>query len=78
MFYDDGYKKGQAAGWADGREAGLTAGRAAGMAEGRAAGMAEGTDKANRDNAQKMKAKGFAVEDIAEITGLTIEAINSL
>ena len=102
VFYDDGYKKGQAAGWADGREAGLAAGRAAGlaegreaglaagraagmaegravgMAEGRAAGLAEGTDKANRDNAQKMKAKGFAVEDIAEITGLTIEAINSL
>ena len=66
VFYDDGYKKGQAAGWADGREAGLTAGRA------------EGADKTNRDNAQKMKAKGFAVEDIAEITGLTIEAINSL
>ena len=66
VFYDDGYKKGQAAGWADGREAGLTAGRA------------EGADKTNRDNAQKMKAKGFAVEDIAEITGLTIEVINSL
>ena len=66
VFYDDGYKKGQAAGWADGREAGLTAGRA------------EGADKTNRDNAQKMKAKGFAGEDIAEITGLTIEAINSL
>ena len=78
VFYDDGYKKGQAAGWADGREAGLAAGRAAGMAEGRSAGIAEGADKANRDNAQKMKAKGFAVEDIAEITGLTIEAINSL
>ena len=30
------------------------------------------------DTARKMKAKGFAVEDIAEITGLTVEVINSL
>ena len=41
-------------------------------------GQVEGADKNNRDIAQKMKAKGFAVEDIAEITGLTIEVINSL
>ena len=54
VFYDDGYKKGQAVG------------------------MEKGVDKTNRDHAQKMKAKGFAVEDIAEITGLTIEVINSL
>ena len=40
--------------------------------------MEKGADKANRDNAQKMKAKGFAAEDIAEVTGLTIEVINSL
>ena len=62
VFYEDGYKKGQAAGWADGREAG----------------MAEGAVKNNIENAVKMKAKGFAIEDIAEITGLAIEAIDSL
>ncbi len=41
-------------------------------------GLEKGVDKSNRVNAQKMKAKGFDVEVIAEITGLTIEAINSL
>lgn len=30
------------------------------------------------DSARKMKAKGFAVEDIAEITGLTVEEISRL
>ena len=66
VFYNDGYKKGQVVGMAEGMEKGM------------AEGMEEGADKTNRDNAQKMKAKGFAVEDIAEITGLTVEVINSL
>ena len=30
------------------------------------------------DSARKMKAKGFAVQDIAEITGLTAEEIEAL
>jgi len=66
VFYNDGYKKGQVVGMAEGMEKGM------------AEGMEKGADKTNRDNAQKMKAKGFAVEDIAEISGLTVEVINSL
>jgi len=38
----------------------------------------EGMAKANRENARRMKTKGYAAEDIAEITGLTIEAVNNL
>ena len=30
------------------------------------------------DAARKMKAKGYALEDIAEITGLTVEQIGAL
>ena len=74
VFYNDGYKKGQVVGMAEGMEKGMAEGMEKGMAEG----MEKGADKTNRDNAQKMKAKGFAVEDIAEITGLTVEVINSL
>jgi len=37
-----------------------------------------GRDEANRENARRMKAKGYAVEDIAEITGLTVEEIEGL
>ena len=37
-----------------------------------------GIKKANQENARRMKAKGFAIEDIAEITGLIPEEINAL
>ena len=46
--------------------------------EGHASGMAEGMEKANRENARRMKADGMPVELIAKYTGLTIEEINSL
>jgi predicted transposase/invertase (TIGR01784 family) len=49
-----------------------------GRAEGRKEGLAEGEAKANMDNARKMKAKGFSAEVIADITGLTIEEIETL
>jgi len=34
--------------------------------------------KKKKENARKMKAKGLSAEDIAEITGLTIEEIEQL
>jgi predicted transposase/invertase (TIGR01784 family) len=36
---------------------------------GREEGREEGRKEANCENARKMKAKGFATQDIAEITG---------
>ena len=53
---------------------GLRQGRAEGLAEGRA----EGEAKANRENARRMKAKGYAIHDIAEVTGLSEEEIERL
>ena len=41
-------------------------------------GRAEGRAEEKMDNARKMKAKGYPVEDIAEITGLTIEELKHL
>ena len=49
-----------------------------GLAEGRAEGRAEGIEETKRENARRMKAKGFKAKDIAEITGLTTEEINDL
>ena len=49
-----------------------------GIAEGEAKCRAEGRAEANIDNARRMKAKGYAVEAIADITGLTAEEIVSL
>ena len=41
-------------------------------------GEAIGAEKASRENARKMKAKGYPIEDVAEITGLTAEEITAL
>ncbi|MBQ7181597.1 MAG: hypothetical protein IJR87_09940, partial [Bacteroidaceae bacterium] len=49
-----------------------------GRAEGREEGRAEGEQAKALDTARKMKAKGFAIEDIAEITGLATEEIERL
>ena len=46
--------------------------------KGKAEGRAEGKDEANRENARKMKAKGYKADDIAEITGLSEEEIEAL
>ena len=57
---------------------GRAEGRAEGLAEGRVEGLAEGEAKANRENARRMKAKGYAIHDIAEVTGLSEEEIERL
>ena len=57
---------------------GLRQCRAEGRAEGLAEGRAEGEAKANRENARRMKAKGYVIHDIAEVTGLSEEEIERL
>lgn len=52
--------------------------RAEGRVEGREEGRVEGREEANLENARKMKAKGYPIEDIAEITGLSINEITAL
>ena len=56
----------------------LNKGLAQGRAEGRAEGFAEGEAKANRENARRMKTKGYPLEDIAEVTGLSLEEVERL
>ena len=53
-------------------------GRAEGKAEGKAEGRAEGKTEANIENAIKMKTKGYPIEDIADITGLSREEIEKI
>jgi len=49
-----------------------------GMEKGRAEGEAIGAQKNATKNARNMKAKGYAIEDIADITGLSREEIAEL
>ena len=62
----------------EGREEGRKEGRREGLEEGRREGLEEGRKDAKYEAAVKMKAKGFASADIAEITGLTTEEIESI
>lgn len=47
-------------------------------AEGRAEGLEAGRQEEHRQNAIRMKAKGFPTQDIADITGLSPEEIDRL
>ena len=60
------------------KEEGRAEGRAEGREEGREEGRAEGEQAKAIDTARKMKAKGFSIEDIAEITSITVEEIDRL
>ena len=62
----------------EGREEGRREGHREGLEEGRREGLEEGRKDAKYEAAAKMKAKGFASADIAEITGLTTAEIESI
>ena len=57
---------------------GMAKGMAKGMAEGMVQGEAKGRTEERMENARKMKAKGYVISDIAEITGLTEAEISKL
>ena len=53
-------------------------GEAKGREEGLAEGLAKGREEGSLDIARKMKAKGFSVEEIAELTGCPVSEIEKL
>ena len=56
----------------------LMEGEAKGREEGLAEGLAKGREEGSLDIARKMKAKGFSVEEIAELTGCPVTKIEKL
>ncbi len=52
--------------------------REEGREEGRAEGLAEGRKRERMETARKMKAKGMDLEDIADVTGMSIDEISML
>lgn len=75
---NDGFAEGLEEGRAEGREEGREEGRAEGREEGKEEGRAEGRMNEKYENARKMKSKGFSLEDISEITGLSIDEIKTI
>ena len=77
-----GYERGMEEGLKKGTEQGIKQGMEQGMKQGMKQGMEqgklEGEKAANLRTAKKMKQKGLDVDDIAEITGLSLEDIEKL
>jgi hypothetical protein len=73
-----GLEEGRAKGMEEGRAKGMEEGRVKGLEEGRAQGLEEGAQDKAADIARKMKSKGMAVSEIAELTGLTVDEIIQL
>ena len=71
---DSAKLEGKIEGRMEGREEGRMEGREEGRAEGREEGIKEGVVR----NARRMKEKGLSIEDIMEITGLTLEEVHQL
>lgn len=63
---------------AEGLEKGMAEGMAIGMEKGMEKGIEKGAEQKNLDNARKMKEKGISFDMIADITGLSEEAIRLL
>jgi predicted transposase/invertase (TIGR01784 family) len=64
--------------WDDALDVRFEEGVAEGIAEGEIMGKVEGRIEGKEETARNMKAKGYPVADIAEITGLSIEEIEKL
>lgn len=65
-------------GFAEGKAKGLEEGRAEGRAEGWAEGIAKGIEQRNIEIAKNMLRKGLSAEDISEMTGLSVDLINTI
>ena len=72
--FETARSEGHAVGLAEGRAEGFTEGMEKGMEKG----MAEGEKNEKIKSAQRMKAKGYLIDDIADITGLPAEEIAAL
>jgi predicted transposase/invertase (TIGR01784 family) len=63
---------------AEAREKAMTEGKAEGLAKGKAEGLTEGMERSKLEIARKMKVIGRSEPEIAEVTGLSPEAIEQL
>ena len=78
----EGLQKGKLEGKHEGITEGLQKGKLEGIMEGiqkgKLEGKLEGILEGKKETARKLKARGMTVQDISDITGLSIELIQSL
>ena len=76
--YETAINKGRREGEAKGRLEGKAEGRSEGLKEGLSKGKMEGAKEERMQTARRMKTKGFTLDVISEMTGLSPEEISSL
>ncbi len=69
---------GRAEGLEQGLEEGRQLGIEQGMEQGKQQGIAEGINKTHIETAMRMLAKGYAIEEIVELTGFSAVEVNKL
>ena len=75
---DGARDEGKFEGMKEGLQQGIQQGRAEGLQQGLQQGAQQGAQQEKLENARKMKEKGYAIEDIADITGLAQDQIEQL
>jgi predicted transposase/invertase (TIGR01784 family) len=79
---DTSFEEGKAEGWQEGLQEGIQKGKQEGLQEGiqkgKQEGLQEGIQKGKQELARQMKAKGFELAVIAELTGLPLQDIARL
>jgi predicted transposase/invertase (TIGR01784 family) len=76
--YGNDVSAAKAEGLAEGEAIGVEKGEAIGLDKGRVEGLEEGKHEKARETAARMLSKGMLVEDISDITGLSLKEVQRL
>ena len=73
-----GLAEGKSLGLAEGKSLGLAEGKSLGLAEGKSLGLAEGSRQKAFETARMLKQFGDSVQKIVQVTGLTVQEVETL
>ena len=73
-----GLAEGKSLGLAEGKSLGLAEGKSLGLAEGKSLGLAEGSRQKALETARNLLVIGLSIENIAKVTGLTVQEVEAL
>ena len=73
-----GLAEGKSLGLAEGKSLGLAEGKSLGLAEGKSLGLAEGSRQKALETARILKQFGDSIQKIVQVTGLTVQEVETL
>ena len=76
--FSAGVERGKSLGLAEGKSLGLVEGKSLGLAEGKSLGLAEGSRQKAFETARMLKQFGDSVQKIVQVTGLTVQEVETL